>query len=37
MPNKTGGVADGKTVIILEATMTQKLPNSGVGEEERKE
>jgi hypothetical protein len=37
MPKKTEVVADGKTVIILEATPIQKPPNSGLGEEERKE
>jgi hypothetical protein len=36
MPKKTGAAADGKTVIILEATLIQKPPNSGLGEEEKK-
>jgi hypothetical protein len=37
MPKKTGAAADGKKVIILEATPIQKPPNSGLSEEERKE
>jgi hypothetical protein len=36
MPKKTGAAADGKTVIILEATPIQKPPNSGLDEEEKK-
>jgi len=37
MPKKTGAAADGKKVIILEATPIQKPPNSGLGEDARKE
>ncbi len=36
MPKKEAG-ADGKSVVILEVTPIQKPPNSGLGEEEKKE